>query len=153
MKKSTEDLERVLLSTKPEALGNFLKEEAQELFPDAAPFRSFMDAHIARRQLSRQELFLAAGISPRYGYKLLSGEKRTRQRDVLLRLFLAAHMELQEVQRGLKLYGMSPLYVRIPRDALLMSAWNRELYSVSEVNALLCQNGQMPLEALGTGET
>jgi hypothetical protein len=72
---------------------------------------------------------------------------------VLLRLFLAVHMELQEVQRGLKLYGMSPLYVRIPRDALLMSAWNRELYSVSEVNALLRQNGQAPLEALGTGET
>ncbi len=75
-------------------------------------------------------MFLKADIPERYGYKLLSGEKRTKQRDVILRICYAAEFTLQEIQRVLKKYEMPQLYAEIPRDALLMLIKERKEYKL-----------------------
>ena len=49
-------------------------------------------------------VFLKADIPERYGYKLLSGEKHTKQRDVILRICYAAEFTLKETQRALRKY-------------------------------------------------
>ena len=91
---------------------------------------------------------MKAEIPERYGYKLLSGEKRTRQRDVILRICYAAEFSLKETQRALKKYRLPELYAKVPRDALLMIAFNEGL-GILEVNDLLKENKMDPLRTSG----
>lgn len=94
-------------------------------------------------------MFLNADIPERYGYKLLSGEKHTKQRDVILRICYAAELTLEETQRALKKYEMPELYAKLPRDALLMIMFNERPGSIIDVNALLKENGMEPLRTSG----
>lgn len=107
---------------------------------------------LARRGLTQQTVFLRADVPERYGYKLLSGEKRTRQRDVILRICYAAEMTLAETQRALKKYGMPELYAKNPRDALLMLLFQEKPGSLIEANAFLRENGMEPLKTSGLQE-
>ena len=93
----------------------------------------------------QQNIFLAADISENYGYKLISEEKHTVQRDVIIRICLAAHFTLEETQEALTLYGMAPLYIRIPRDVVFLCVISHRLYDVHQVNEVLLRCGQQPL--------
>ena len=108
-------------------------------------FASYMDALIAAKGLKRQDIFQQADIPQKYGYKLLTGESHTNDRDKILRLFLAMNLSLKEVRRGLELYGMPMLYPKIKRDAILIIAFNRGCTSVDDVNRLLAEHGEPEL--------
>ena len=95
---------------------------------------------IRRNGLTQQEVFLSADMSESYGYKLIAEEKRTKQRDTILKLCFAAHLTLDEAQHALTLYGMAPLYPKFPRDAILMVAFNSRMYELSDVDALLTEH-------------
>lgn len=99
--------------------------------------------------LTQQKIFLRADIPERYGYKLLSGEKHTKQRDIILRICYAAEFTLKETQRALRKYGMPELYAKIPRDALLMIAFNERPGTILDLNELLDANGMPPLRTSG----
>ncbi len=115
-------------------------------------FSEYMKGILARKKLTQQTVFLKADIPERYGYKILSGEKHTRQRDVILRICYAAEMSLEETQRALRKYEMPELYAKNPRDVLLMIAFNERPGSIIEVNELLNQYGMEPLRTSGTQE-
>ena len=102
--------------------------------------------------MTQQMVFLKADIPERYGYKLLSGEKHTRQRDVILRICYAAEMTLEETQRALQKYGMPQLYAKIPRDALLIIIFNERPGGIIEVNELLSEKGMDMLRTSGVQE-
>ena len=102
--------------------------------------------------MKQQTVFLHADIPERYGYKLLSGEKHTRQRDVILRICYAGKLTLEETQRALEKYEMPPLYPKIPRDAFLMIIFNERPGSIIEVNELLKDQGLEPLRTSGYQE-
>lgn len=108
-------------------------------------FSVYMDSIIKRKGLKRQDIFQKADIPQKYGYKLLSGESHTKDRDKLLRIFFAMNMTLKEVRRALELYGMPILYPKKKRDALLIIAFNRGISSVDEVNKILTENGESEL--------
>lgn len=112
-------------------------------------FFEYMKEIIKEKGLTQQQVFLFADIPERYGYKLLTGEKHTRQRDVILRICYAAELSLAETQRALKKYKMPELYAKIPRDALLMIMFNERPGSIIEVNSYLKQNGMEPLRSSG----
>ena len=99
--------------------------------------------------MAQQTVFLKADIPERYGYKLLSGEKHTKQRDVILRICYASEFSLAETQRALKKYKMPELYAKVPRDALLMIIFNERPGSIIDVNRLLKENGMEPLRTSG----
>ena len=102
--------------------------------------------------IRQQRVFLDGDIPERYGYKLLSGEKRTRQRDVILRICYATGLTLEETQRALKKYGMPELYAKVKRDAMLMIIFNEHPGSVYDVNSILEKNGMEPLKKTGLQE-
>lgn len=83
---------------------------------------------------------------------MITEEKRTRQRDVILRLCYAAHMTLEETQKALKYYRMPELYAKIPRDALIMIAFNERPGSIIDVNSFLKSNGMDVLRSSGVQE-
>lgn len=97
------------------------------------------------KKLTQQVVFLRADIPERYGYKLLSGEKRTKQRDIILRICYAAEMTLDETQYALKQYEMPELYAKKPRDALSMILFALVAFQscVAGVSNALEENGEI----------
>ena len=126
-------------------LGSFLEQNAKEMITVALPFAAYMRRKLREKGLLQQDVFLAADLSEGFGYKLIAEEKRTRQRDVILRLCLAAQFRPEEVQEALLRYGMAPLWWRFPRDAVLLAAFGSGVYELEKVNVLLEQYGQKPL--------
>lgn len=145
--KNTDELENVLGKTHIKDFDSYCKDNSKSLIDDA--FTVYMKNIFKEKNLTQQIVFLKADIPERYGYKLLSGEKRTRQRDIILRICYAADMSLEETQRALKKYGMPVLYAKIPRDALLMIIFNERVGSIIEVNAILKEHGMEALRTSG----
>lgn len=144
---TTDSLESVLLGTDAASLSAFYRREKARLADSDRPFAAYMRRTVAEKGLTQQAVFLAADIPEGYGYKLISQEKHTSQRDVILRLCLGGRFSLTETQKALRLYGFSPLYARIPRDAALIVAFNRAVYEPADVDALLAAYGFSPLYA------
>ena len=126
-------------------LPDFFRMQKEFLFTGSRPFTEYMRAKFKEKEVLQQNVFLAADISENYGYKLISGEKHTVQRDLIIRICIAAQFSLVETQTALILYGMAPLYIRIPRDVVFLSAINNRLYDVYRVNDILLSCGQSPL--------
>ncbi|MBQ4341073.1 MAG: hypothetical protein II756_01065, partial [Clostridia bacterium] len=102
-------------------------------------------ALLREKGLRQQEVFLKADISEGYGYKLISGEKHTRRRDTLLRLFYAAGVSPTEADRLFALASMPALYPMFARDAVLMITLRSGLREPAAVDELLVSLGFDPL--------
>ena len=150
--KMTDDLEKVLGRTHLSEYEDYVKENQESLLSESHSFFSYVRDLLSRKGITQQSVFLKADIPERYGYKMLSGEKHTRQRDVVLRICYAAEFTLQETQRALRKYGMPPLYAKDPRDALLMIIFNERPGSIIDVNTFLKQNDKDPLRTSGYQE-
>lgn len=128
-----------------EELGSFLEENAGKMITEERPFAAYMRRKLREKGLLQQNVFLAADLSEGFGYKLISEEKRTRQRDLILRLCLTAEFGPEEAQEALLRYGMAPMWWRFPRDAVLLAAFGSRVNDLQKVNELLEQYGQPPL--------
>ncbi len=148
-KKSTGELEKQLESTHPTEIGQYIDENADEILTHDRDFMKYMNARLKEKGLQKQEVLLRADITQGYGYKLLTEEKVTRQRDVILRICYAAEFTLQEVQQALRIYHMDTLYPRDVRDALLMTCFNNRPGGIIEVNELLMKHRLNPLRSSG----
>ncbi|MBO6062160.1 MAG: hypothetical protein J6P98_08645 [Clostridia bacterium] len=141
----TRKLDRILREARPADAGRILCEHAADFAKPEEGFSSYMRSKLREKGLRQQEVFLKADISEGYGYKLISGEKRTRRRDTLLRLFFAAGFTTEEASRALRLGEMPTLYPRFPRDAVLIIAFNSGLRDPAAVDELLIKHGLEPL--------
>ena len=112
-------------------------------------FADYMRSVFKQKNLSQKEIFLQADIPERYGFKLISQEKRTRQRDIILRICYAAHFTLEETQKSLRLYRMPELYTEFPRDVVIMTALEERPGDIIDVNALLKSKGMDVLRECG----
>ncbi len=147
--KDTGELEKVLKNTHLSDYQAYVRDNSDSMLSDANSFYVMIKDRIAAKKMTLQRVFLNADISERYGYKLLSGQKHTQQRDVILRICYAAELSLPETQRALKKYEMPELYAKDPRDALLMIAFNERPGSIIDVNTMLKENGFEPLRNSG----
>ncbi len=130
---------------RPDELPRFLREHAEELLTGTRLFAEYMRAKFKEKGVLQQNVFLGADLSENYGYKLIAEEKHTVNRDVILRLCLAAGFSPEEAQEALILYGMAPLHGRIPRDIVFLVALNSGIRDIHRVNGLLTECGQAPL--------
>ena len=152
IEKETEELKKILKNTHPEEINGFYEENVASLSDTPDAFCTYIKGIMKENGVSQQDAFLNADVPERYGYKLLSGEKRTRQRDVILRICFGAGLSLDEAQKALRKYGMPELYAKVPRDALLITIFNERPGSIIEVNKLLMKNKLQPLKTSGTQE-
>ncbi len=148
-KKKLDELEKQLSKLHPEEIKDYIKQNDGEILSEGRHFMKYMTEKIKEKNLLKQDILLKADISLGYGYKLLSEEKVTKQRDVILRICYAAEFTVSEVQHALQLYHMEMLYPRNPRDALLMVCFNERPGSVIDVNDLLVKNDMKPLRSCG----
>ncbi|MCR5666961.1 MAG: hypothetical protein K6G01_09045 [Eubacterium sp.] len=149
MEKETKELDKILKNTHIKELDDFLSDNKESLYTDHHTFRDYMRAKAKEKGLRQQDVFLYADVPERYGYKLLSGEKKTRQRDVILRICYSMQLTLEETQKALRLYEMPELYSKIPRDAVIMIIFNTRPGSIIEVNQFLKERKMEPLRTSG----
>ena len=135
-------LDTAVTRLSPAELTQFLRDHAEVL--TERPFSDYMRMKLREKDISQQNVFLAADLPERYGYKLISGEKRTLQRDVILRICLAAEFRLEEVQEALILYDMAPLHARNRRDCAFIVAFSNRIYDIHDVDAILRENNLPP---------
>ena len=148
--KSTKELADILGKTHLSEFDQYCKDHKERMKAGKDMFSIYIKNILSEKGMTQQAVFLKADIPERYGYKLLSGEKHTKQRDVILRICYAAELSLAETQRALQNYEMPVLYAKIPRDALLMIIFNERPGSIIEVNALLKENNMAPLRTSGS---
>ena len=141
--KNTKELNEVLGKTHLSDFEKYCAENKESVSDNSEAFSIYVKNLLQEKKLTQQYVFLQADIPE------LSGEKRTRQRDVILRICYAAKFSLAETQRALKKYEMPELYAKVPRDALLMIAFNERPGSILDVNDLLNQKGLQPLRTSG----
>ena len=139
---TTEDLMAVLHRAAPEEVRDFLRDHFAQGQPT---FVQYMDARLEEKGLKRQTVLLRADLPQKYGYKLLTGESHTTDRDKLLRILLAMELNLKQTQRALRLYGMSELYPKDPRDVVLIAAICRQQWDVHEISRELTDLGLAPI--------
>ena len=150
--KDTRELEQVLENTHLSEIGDYLKTRSEDLLLEERSFGAYVKALIREKHLKQQDIFLWADLPERYGYKLLSEEKKTKQRDVILRICYAAEFTLAQTQRALRIYEMPQLYAKIPRDAMLMVCFNERPGSIIDVNTFLKKHQMEPLRTSGIQE-
>ncbi|WP_026522900.1 hypothetical protein [Butyrivibrio sp. VCB2001] len=150
--KETKELEKVLGKTHLSDYDSFVEDNRDSMLSASNSFSTYVKGLMSQKGISQQTVFLNADVPERYGYKLLSGEKHTKQRDVIIRLCYAAEFTLSETQRALKKYGMSELYAKDERDALIMIVFNERPGSIIDVNGLLKEHGHLPLRTSGVQE-
>ncbi len=143
--KNDTGLGEALQGLRAEELDGFLEEHASEMITGPRPFAAYMRRKIREKGLLQQNVFLAADLSEGFGYKLIADEKHTRQRDLILRLCIAARFRPEEAQEALLRCGMAPLWRRLPRDAVLLAAFGSGIQDLQEVNRLLERYGHRPL--------
>lgn len=141
-KKTTNELLKILNETKQSDLDGYFARYS-DTFVGERVFTDYMKDLFHKKKISQQDVFRKAGIPEKYGYRLISGERVTRQRDVLLRICIAAKFTLKEAQQALKYYQMPELYARFPRDAVFIIALNTQIGDVVQVDEMLEQH-QMP---------
>lgn len=152
IEKTTDELKNILGETHISGAQAFLEENKGSMYHGEKAFAYYMKNLLQKKNLMLQEVFLNADIPERYGYKLLSEEKHTKQRDVILRICYAGKLTLEETQHALRVYKMPELFVKIPRDALLMICFNERPGSLLDVNAFLKKNGMETLRSSGVQE-
>ena len=140
---STSKLMEILKKVDVTEVENFRREHALQ---ENEGFPAFMEQKLQEKNILRKELIRQADFPEKYGYKLLSGESHTTERDYILRFLLVLGLNLKDTQRALKLYGMRELYAKDPRDIVLIVAVNRKIHDVDKVNELLEENGQERLK-------
>ena len=102
--KNTKELDDILGKTHISDFDKFCVEQKGNMDPEQNAFSEYIKDLLKEKKITQQMVFLKADIPEKYGYKLLSGEKHTRQRDIILRICYAAELTLEQTQRALRKY-------------------------------------------------
>lgn len=146
MNKTTDKLYSILKSTHPEDLSDFFTDHKTN---NVYAFSNYMNQLFEKYNLKKHDIFISADIPDRYGYKILSQQKHTVKRDIIIRICLAMKLNLIEFNKCLTLYGTNPLYPKNSRDALLISCISNNTYQINIINELLLKYNLEKLAGCG----
>lgn len=139
---TTKQLENILASIDSEKQ----MEEFMEGPKITDHFRSFPEYYQSLPEvlaIENSKLIQDSGLERSYYYQVMKGT-RNPGRDKVLRLCLAAGLNLRETTRALELSGNAVLYARSRRDIILTVAVNQKA-GVIDANLLLDKYGEEPL--------
>ncbi len=140
-KKPTDELNGILENTKPEQLDSYLKDNSRYMAGGKKAFYYYMKDVLDEKNIKLKDVYSFAGVTESYGSKIVTMEKHTKDRDLIIRLCLAGHFNWDETNRALKLYGLSELYAKEPRDACIIVAINNRIFEMYEIDEMLVKQG------------
>lgn len=129
-----------LIEQNPERLQEYKKCHEKDKYSN---FVSFIDDYISSRGITRAYIIRQANLT-NYGYRVLDGTKHTTNRDLILRLCLAMGMNLDDIQKALKLYNMRLLDDSLFREEIIIAGIVTKK-SVLDIDILLSKAGEEPL--------
>ena len=141
LKKPTDELNKLLENMRPDDLDSYLSDNSKYMAEGPKAFYYYMKDVLDSKNIRLKDIYSFAGVSESYGSKILSQEKHTTDRDLIIRFCIAGHFTWDETSRALKLYGMNELYAKDPRDACLIVAIKNRIYNFSDIDELLIDKG------------
>ncbi|MDO4798015.1 MAG: XRE family transcriptional regulator [Coriobacteriales bacterium] len=105
----------------------------------------YLQELLATHGLVRKDVVHAANLNETYGYELFIGKKRNPGRDKVLMLAFGMGLTLRETDRLLQVAGVSRLYCKDRRDAIIIFCLDRGI-SLQETNETLFSRGENVLE-------
>ena len=139
--KSTDELNDLLENVKPTGLETYLKDNEKYMADEKKAFYYYMKDVLDKRNIKLKDVYSFAGVTESYGSKIVTMEKHTKDRDLIIRLCIVGHFSWDETNRALKLYGMSELYAKNPRDAVLIVAINNRVFNLYDIDEMLLKHG------------
>ena len=139
--KSTNELNDLLENMKPDQLDSYLKDNSKYMADEKKAFYYYMKDVLDEKNIKLKDVYSFAGVTESYGSKIVTMEKHTKDRDLIIRLCLAGHFNWDETNRALKLYGLSELYAKDPRDACIIVAVNNRIFDMYEIDEMLIRQG------------
>lgn len=109
---TSELLQLLLESSSPEAYLSRVELPARSL-------ASYAGELLKNRGMGRSEVIRAAGLNPTFGYQIFQGTRKAG-RDNAIMLAFGLKCTLRETQRLLRLAGVSELWCKVRRDAIIM---------------------------------
>ena len=113
-KLSTEELMRMLETSN--TLDNVIYNNQSITNPDTS---SYLSDLLIKHNMTIQQVLEKAVISRSFGYQIFNG-LRNPNRDILLRIAIVMKLNVDEVQRLLKISQRGELYPKIRRDAAII---------------------------------
>lgn len=147
IEKPTHELDDILLGLSPSGISDFYSENSKYLADEKKGFYYYMKDILESKGILLKDMYSFAGVSESYGSKILTMEKHTKDRNLILRFCIAGHFSVLETNRALKLYQMAPLYAKDKRDAILLVAINNRIYDFGEIDDMLTKQNMPQLSA------
>ena len=130
-------MDELLENIRPEQIADYLKANRQYLADEKRAFYYYFTDVVKDKSIMMKDVYSFAGVSESYGSQIVSMEKHTKDRDLIIRLCLAGHFSLMEMNRALKLYGFCELYSKEPRDAVIIVALNNRIFDPDQIDEML----------------
>ncbi len=116
MKKSTEELLEIMQTKK--SYTDFFNEEVSELnFKSLSEYLNFL---LDEKKLKKNDVISESNLDKNYAYQIFSGTKKNPSRDKLLMIAFGMKLSLNETSKLLKIANLADLYVRDPRDSIII---------------------------------
>lgn len=116
MERSTNELLEILKSKK--TYEKFFYEEVGELC-----FKSvseYLELLLNEKHLQKSDVIKKANLDKNYAYQIFNGTKTNPSRDKIIMLSFGLNLTLNETRNLLKISGLPDLYVRSPRDSVII---------------------------------
>ena len=136
----TKELEGILLSNKNKSSKKVLKDNEDYIIDEDKKFSCYVKDLIKEKGLTIKDVIYNTGESENYGRKIISQEKSTKDRNLIIRICVAANLSVKETNRALKLYGMKGLYAKDKRDAVIMIEINKGNRTIEDIDDALIDN-------------
>jgi len=137
---TTDKLNNILKDANIDDFSSYVEKNEEHLFPGKKEFYHFMVKTIKMHHLNQTKVSIQAEMDYGLLNQYITMEKHTPERDNILRICIGGKFTLSETNTALKLYGVSELYSKVPRDALIIICINKEIYDLDEVNDVLAKN-------------
>ncbi|MBQ8077075.1 MAG: hypothetical protein IJ235_01690 [Eubacterium sp.] len=141
MEKSTSELLEILKSKK--TYEDFFEQEIGELY--FSSISEYLEILLKEKGLKKSEVILHGNLDKTYAYQIFNGNKTNPSRDKIIMLSFGMRLTLEETRKLLKIACQSDLYVRVPRDSVIMYCINKRL-SLIDCNVYLNDFGLDILE-------
>ncbi len=116
MNKSTGELLDSLKSVR--SYDEFLKKEMGEL--NFGTLAEYLDMLIKSKKLKKSEIIVKSNLDKNYAYQIFNGTKTNPSRDKVLMLAFGMGLDFSETAVLLKNAKQPELYVRDPRDSIII---------------------------------
>lgn len=113
--------------------------------PHKRDFAQYLQELLLERGLERKDVVRAAHLDTTYGYQLFTGQRKHPSRDKVLQIAFALKLNLRETDRALQAAGVSKLYCKDRRDAILIYCLNKQT-TLDEANEALFELGEPSLD-------